>query len=161
MKVVSNTSPIINLANVGALQLLNLLYGNLIIPRAVFQEIAVIGAGEAGSQEVQTWPWISTHVVQNLVTVNSLRTQLDWGESEAIATAIEIQADLLLIDEKRGRLVAQQLGLTTSGILGVLLEAKQTGLIQMVKPILDSLIRKGFWVNHALYDHLLQRAGEV
>lgn len=160
MRVVSNTSPIINLANVGELQLLNLLYGNLIIPRAVFQKIAVIGAGEAGAQEVQTWPWISTHVVQNLTTVNSLRTQLDWGESEAIAGAIEIQADLLLIDEKRGRLIAQQLGLTTSGILGVLLEAKQKGLILGVKPILDNLIKKGFWVHHALYDHLLQRAGE-
>jgi hypothetical protein len=65
MKVVSNTSPIINLANVGQLDLLNQLYGEITIPKAVFHKITVIGVGQAGAEEVETLSWFSTCTVQN------------------------------------------------------------------------------------------------
>jgi hypothetical protein len=161
MIIVSNTSPIINLANVDSLPLLNQLYGNIIIPQAVFQEIAVIGAGEPGAKEVQTLPWISIHTVQNLAVVNSLSHELDAGEVEAIALALELKADLLLMDERRGCKVAQRMKIACSGVLGVLIKAKRHGPVVAVKPILDDLIAKaGFWVDNALYQQVLQMVGE-
>ncbi|HEW97711.1 MAG: DUF3368 domain-containing protein [Candidatus Parabeggiatoa sp. nov. 3] len=161
MRVVSNTSPIINLANVGQLDLLNQLYGDIIIPQAVFHEITVMGAGQAGAQEVKTWSWFFTHTVQNTTLVNSLRLDLDAGEAEAIALALELKADLLLMDERHGCAMAQQMNLMCSGILGVLVKAKHQGLIAFVKPILDDLISTaGFWVNNALYHHILQTVSE-
>ncbi len=161
MIIVSNTSPIINLANVDQLQLLNQLYGDITIPQAVFHEISVIGAAQPGAKEVETLSWFSTSTVQNITMVNSLRSELDAGEAEAIALAVEIKADLLLMDERRGYMKAQQLNVECHGILGMLIKAKYQGLITTVKPILDDLIAvAGFWVNDVLYHRILQTVGE-
>ncbi|HIE02781.1 MAG TPA: DUF3368 domain-containing protein [Thiotrichaceae bacterium] len=161
MIIVSNTSPIINLANVEQLELLNQLYGDITIPQAVFHEITVIGAGKAGAQEVETLSWFFTRAVQNTTVVNSLRSELDAGEAEAIALALEIKADLLLMDERRGCVMAQQMDVACSGVLGVLINAKHRGLISAVKPILDDLIAiAGFWVDNALYHRILQTVNE-
>jgi uncharacterized protein len=161
MIIVSNTSPIINLANVDKLDLLNPLYGDITIPQAVFHEMTVIGADKAGAQEVETLSWFSTRTVQNTTVVNSLRSELDAGEAEAIALALEIKADLLLMDERRGCVIAQQMEVACSGVLGVLIKAKHQGLIAAIKPILDDLIaRAGFWVDNALYHRILQTVNE-
>ena len=98
MIVVSNTSPIINLASIGQLELLKTLYSNIIIPQAVRDEI-VAGAGQPGAKEAQTLGWIATHQVTNQPLVTALQADLDRGEAEAIALAIEIRAELLLLDE--------------------------------------------------------------
>lgn len=129
MIVVSNTSPIINLAGIGHLDLLKQLYGRIIIPQAVYQEIVVTGAGEAGANEVKRLEWISTYTATDPALVNSLSVELDPGEAEAIACALELKADLLLLDEKRGRLIAQRLGLKFIGLLGLLIEAKHKGIV--------------------------------
>jgi predicted nucleic acid-binding protein len=161
MIVVSNTSPIVNLAAVGQLDLLLQLYGKVLIPSAVFHEIAVVGAGQPGATEVQTSSWIETRPVANQSLVAALRIDLDEGEAEAIALAVEVRADLLLLDERRGRAVAARLGIKFIGLLGVLMEAKHQGLIRAVKPVLDDLIaRAGFWVSGPLYAQVLQTAGE-
>ena len=161
MIVVSNTSPIINLAAVGQLDLLRQLYGKVIIPQAVYHEITVIGAGQPGAMEVQTLEWIETKQVTNRALVMVLQTELDEGEAEAIALAIELRAGLLLLDERRGRAVASRLGIRFVGLLGVLIEAKQKGYHPAVKPVLDDLVTKaGFWVSQQLYARVLQAAGE-
>ena len=161
MIVVSNTSPIINLAAVGQLDLLRQLYGKVIIPQAVYHEITVIGAGQPGAMEVQTLEWIETKQVTNRALVMVLQTELDEGEVEAIALAIELRADLLLLDERLGRTIASRLGLQFIGLLGVLIEAKQKGYTPAVKPVLDDLVTKaGFWVSPQLYARVLQAAGE-
>ncbi len=94
--------------------------------------------------------------------VEALLNELDIGEAEAIALAVEIQADQVLIDERRGRLVASRLNFSYTGILGILVEAKSQNLIAEVKPLLDELINKaGFWIAEPLYDSVLQLVNEV
>jgi predicted nucleic acid-binding protein len=86
---------------------------------------------------------------------------LDRGEAEAIALALELNADLLLIDERKGRVAASQLGIRVVGILGMLVEAKQRGFVSAIKPIVDDLIRQaGFWIRNDLYNRVLQSVNE-
>ncbi len=159
--MVSDTSPIINLATIGQLDLLRQLYGVIAIPESVYQEIAVTGSGEAGSKEVQALDWIETKKVTNRLQVMALQIELDKGEAEAISLALELKAGLLLLDERRGRMVASRMGLKLVGLLGCLIEAKHKGLISSIKPILDKLILEaGFWVTENLYARVLQTAGE-
>jgi predicted nucleic acid-binding protein len=127
-------SPIINLAAIDRLTLLQQLYGHIIIPQAVYHEIAVTGAGEPGAQEVQRLSWIITHTVADQTLIHSLCVELDRGEAEAIACTSELNAELLLVDEERGRAIAQRLGLRVIGLLGVLIEAKHRGLIDAFNP---------------------------
>jgi hypothetical protein len=87
--------------------------------------------------------------------------ELDDGEAEAIALAVESRADLILLDERKGRIVTSRLGLKFVGLLGVLIEAKHNGFVDSIKPIMDDLIKKaGFWISPQLYDHILQTTGE-
>ena len=161
MIVVSNASPIMNLACVGHLELLQQLYGSVIIPGAVYREITVSGAGEAGAAEVQALEWIQVREVADRALATSLQIELDEGEAEAVALAVELKADLLLVDERRGRAVAARLGLTVIGLLGVLVEAKHQGYLPAIKPVLDALlVQAGFWVSQQLYSYVLQVAGE-
>jgi predicted nucleic acid-binding protein len=161
MIVVSNTSPIINMAAVGRLDLLQQLYEKVVIPQAVYNEITVVGAGQPGAMEVQTVDWIEAKEVTNRILVTALQAELYEGEAEAIALAIQLKAHLLLLDERRGRAVASRLGLRFIGLLGVLVEAKQKGYISRVKPLLDDLMAKAsFWVSHQLYARVLREVGE-
>jgi predicted nucleic acid-binding protein len=87
---------------------------------------------------------------------------LDAGEAAALSLAMEIKADAILLDERRGHEIAIRLGLRTIGILGILLEGKRAGLLATVRPILDSLERDAnFWISEALRNRVLQLAGEV
>jgi predicted nucleic acid-binding protein len=90
-----------------------------------------------------------------------LQRDLDRGEAETIALAVELGADLLLLDEKEGRHVAQRLGLRVVGVGGILLEAKATGAIDVVRPHLDALRQTaGFYLSDSVYRYLLALAGE-
>lgn len=161
MIVVSNTSPSINLAAVAHLQLLQQLYGRVLLPAAVYHEIAVRGAGQPGAAEVRTLAWIETRIVSDRTLVPALTLELDEGEAEALTLAVEQQADLLLLDERRARRAAARLGLKFIGLLGVLVEAKHRQLIPIIKPILDALrVQAGFWIAEELRDHVLKTVGE-
>ncbi|MBW4491505.1 MAG: DUF3368 domain-containing protein [Oscillatoria princeps RMCB-10] len=161
MIIVSDTSPINNLSAIGQLALLRQLYGTVIIPEAVFRELTDPEFPVAGATEVQTFDWIQTRQVNNRAVVEALRNDLDIGEAEAIALALELEADQILIDESRGRAIAARLNLRYTGILGILIEAKSQGLIPVVKPLLNALINEaGFWIAGSLYNRVLQLAGE-
>ena len=161
MHVVSNSSPLINLARIGKLTLLRELFGVLIVPDAVWQEVVVEGAGQPGADEVRSAAWIQRQAVMNTQLVQALQQDLDAGEAEAIALSLELGADLLLMDENLGRQTARHLGLRYVGLIGALVMAKRRGLISAVKPHLD-LLRDiaGFRVDAALYDHVLKDQSE-
>lgn len=159
MTVVSNTSPITNLAAIAHLDLLYSLYGKILIPQAVYQEL--ISFNVPGTIEVQTLPWIETRMVVNPKLVTQLELELDPGEAAAIALAVEQQASLLLLDERKGVQIAHTHHLRVQGVLGVLLRAKAQGLISSVRPLLDALVNEaGFWVTDHLYERILQIAQE-
>ena len=162
MIVVSDTSPINNLAAINHLDILRQLYGVVIIPEAVYRELTDPKFPVAGAVEVQTLDWIQTRAVGDRTLVKALDNELDTGEVEAIALATELQANQLLIDERRGRTIASRLNLRYIGVLGILVEAKSQGLIAEVKPALDSLIDSaGFWIAEPLYSSVLHRVSEI
>lgn len=157
MIVVSDTSPLLNLAVIGQLELLHLLYGD--IPQAVYDELVDTGANMPGSNTIQSTSWITVKHVENRLLVASLKLQLDEGEAEALAT--ELEADLLLVDERKARTVADHLGLKFTGLLGVLVEAKYKEHIANIKPLLNLLISQaGFWIAPTLYEYILETVGE-
>jgi uncharacterized protein len=160
--IVSDTSPINNLAAIGQLCLLKQLYGQVIIPEAVYQELTNPDFPVAGALEVQTLDWIQTQPIKNQGMFASLQDQLDPGEAAAIVLALELKATQLLIEQRRGRAIADRLEISYVGILGILVEAKSKGLIVAVKPLLDALIEQaGFWVAPPLYQRILQISGEI
>ncbi|MBW4482451.1 MAG: DUF3368 domain-containing protein [Tildeniella torsiva UHER 1998/13D] len=161
MKIVSNTSPLSNLAVVGELDLLQQIYPKILVPPVVqaelmqFSEIrpAIATMLASGSLEVRD--------SQDLQLICALEQTLDPGEAAAIALATELKADRLLIDERLGRRIAMQHGLKVRGILGIIVNAKNEGLLPVAKPLLDRLINEaGFRVSQVLYERTLQEAGE-
>jgi predicted nucleic acid-binding protein len=160
--VVSNSSPLINLSRIGILDLLTQLYGELTIPEAVWLEVVIHGAGLPGADEVKNAAWIKKKAVSNIQLVAALQQELDAGEAEAVALALEAGADALLMDERLGRETARHLGVRCIGLIGVLVEAKQKGIIAAVKYHLDALRDiAGFRISDDLYARVLHDQGEV
>lgn len=161
MIVVSNTSPLTNLAAIGQFHLLQQLYQHVQIAEGVWQELNAYQPPPPGCKEVTAAPWIDCHKVQNHSLVIALRQDLDKGEAETLALAIELSADLVLLDEKEARHQAQRLQLKKTGVIGILLEAKKQGYLTQVKPHLEALRQKaGFYLHDSLYQQALWLAKE-
>lgn len=161
MIVISDTSPISNLLLIDELEILKSLYGKLVIPKKVFDEIQALENFGIDTSFLQTATWIDIQNVSDFTLVKQLETEVDAGEAEAIGLAIELKAERLLIDERIGRRVAQRYGLQITGLLGVLVSAKQTNLIPALKPILDKLIKYAkFRVHPELYRQILDDVNE-
>lgn len=144
---VSNTSCLIALEAVGRLDLLQLLYRQLVIPPAVVGEWGMPCAA-----------WMTVQAVQNQPLVRALQLQL--GPGEAIALAAEQNATRLILDDQRARRVAAQMQVPFTGTVGVVLRAKQLGFLPLVRPVFDDLRAAGFWLSDALLQKSLQIAGE-
>jgi predicted nucleic acid-binding protein len=164
MIVISDTSPITNLAAIGQLDLLRLLYGSIIIPLAVYNELTQTTHANPGTEEVKTLSWIHTQTVQDVKKVTDVlnsESNIHIGEAEAIILAIELNAQLLLMDEKRGRMLANSYSLKVTGLLGVLLQAKAKQIIPTVKPLIEQLINQAeFRISAELYQQILVIAQE-
>jgi len=160
MIVVANAGPLISLAQISLLHLLPSLFGHVRIPPAVHEEVVTSKHTGKTSAEVDITGWLQVTKVRHTTAVELLRERLGAGESEAIVLAIESRAALLLIDEKRGRRVAESQGVEKSGTLGVLIPAKRRGLIDAVQPLLLELKTAGFRMSEELYQRVLSVAGE-
>jgi predicted nucleic acid-binding protein len=134
MIVVSNTSPLTNLAAIGELGLLRELYGDVHIPLGVRDELSAGGRPWPGRDQVLDADWIHPQAASDQALLTALQRDLDQGESEAIVLALQLGADVTLMDEYEGRRAAQRLGLAVIGVIGVLLEAKHRGLVPQVHP---------------------------
>ncbi|QHV01626.1 DUF3368 domain-containing protein [Synechocystis sp. CACIAM 05] len=164
MIVVSDTSAMANLAVVDHLWLLQAIYKSVIIPEAVASEIAVATNPQISLILQLDWIKIRLLSAPSYELAEQLQKErgLDAGEAHAIALALDLQADDLLMDERLGRREATRLGLSIVGILGVLLVAKQINLIPQVKPVIDDLINQaGFRVSSKLYERILIFAQEI
>ena len=160
MIVVSDTSPVTNLAAIGQFDLLRRLYARLHIAQGVWDELNAGGRRWPGYDQVTAADWVERHAVQNHALVTALQRDLDRGEAETIALALELGADLTLLDEREGRHAAQRLGLRVVGVVGILLEAKANGMIDTVRPHLRALRQTaGFYLSEPLYQHALSLAG--
>jgi len=158
VKVVSNSGPLINLAKVGQFALLRQIFQRILIPMAVFEEVVVRGAGQPGATETRTARWITRRTVRQPDIADILTAELDRGEAEAIALALQEKADGLLLDEQMGRRCAEHAGLRVKGTLGILVEGVRRGQIEDVRPILDEMMAKGTWITPAIYDQALRFA---
>lgn len=160
MIVVSDTSALCNLALIDRLWLLEAIYQTIIIPEVVANELAA--ASNLTISSMLQLSWIQTQSLTNSQLADQLQQGrgLDAGEANAIALALELQADDL-IDERLGRQEARRLGLSIIGILGILLIAKQRNLIPQVQPVMDALIdQAGFRVSPQLYQRVLALSQE-
>ena len=151
MIVVADSSPLIALCRIGRLELLHDHFGQLVIPDAVWREIVASHPGKAGVTEIASATWIRQQTVKDRPLVNLLRQDLGAGESEAIVLARETRADVLLMDERRGREAARRLGITCTGLVGLLLEARRRGIINDPATIAQCLRDSaGFWISDEL-----------
>lgn len=151
MIVVADASPLIALARIGRLELLNTLFGRLLLPEAVWREVAGAGLERDGARAVSHAPWVERRTVTDTGLVAVLRQDLGAGEAEAITLAREVGAELVLMDERLGRAAARRLGLRVTGLVGVLIEARERGLLKDADAVLNDLHqRAGFWLSPEL-----------
>ncbi|MCC7354820.1 MAG: DUF3368 domain-containing protein [Anaerolineae bacterium] len=161
MIVVSDTTPLIGLATIQRFALLRQLFGEVYIPQAVYNEAVVAGREVGGAkQEISTATWIKIVPVKNRLAVEVLLDELDLGEAETIVLALEMGTDWVLMDERKGRRKLTQLGLKKIGTIGILLKAKQSGLLAAIRPDLEQLRQHGFSISQAVIEAVLREAQE-
>ncbi len=156
---ISNSSVIIALARICRLDLLEELFGEILVPKAVWKEIIV--EGKPGSEKIMESSFIRVEKVRNMRPVALLEEFIDSGEAEAIVLALERNADLLLVDDRDARNLAKKLGLQVMGTLGVIALAKYKGSIPKAKTIVDKLMESGFWISRRILEEFLRELDEL
>ena len=163
MRAVSNTSPLSNLASIGRLDLLRAQFSEVLIPQAVMRELSAHPDPDALAllQTAIRDQWIKLSFADDSHLLKLLLLQLHAGEAETIALAAELRADMVLIDEQEGRQLARQASLPVIGVLGILLRAKHSGQLAVIRPEIDALRKKArFFISAFLEAKVLAAAGE-
>lgn len=158
--VVVNSTPIISLAILDQLDLFRILYSRVLIPPAVYDEVLAGGPSRPGGAQLEAASWIERVQLQDPRRAD-LISDLDRGEAEVIALAQEVDADLVVIDERLGRRHAKRLELLVTGTLGVLLKAKNEGTLTKIAPLIEALQQGGIRLASDLVDRVLALAGEA
>ena len=149
--IISNSSPLIAKEGIGQQPLLDALFGHIVIPRAVVQEVGLTDSPP---------PWIESRSLTTSIGPRILAASLGTGESEAISLALETQARLIILDDRPARRLAQSLHLPVIGTVGVLVAAKRRGLLVSIRPQLDALMQHDFRISPRLYEQVLFDVGE-
>lgn len=156
-KIIANTTPIIALAEINQLDLLEKLYGTILIPQAVYDEIKT----EHIRNQVQNASWIQIKAVSDNSQRDIFNARLHAGEVEVIILSKEIGADLAIIDDNTAKKTAKYLEIPVTGTLGVLLRAKREGYIDRVSPLLEELVLNGFYISDEIRKYALEAAKEL
>ena len=160
MIIISDTTPIISLLKAGRLDLLEKMFGKVVIPNAVFSELTENESFSDEAEIVKTCPFLEVESVSNFGALAILQkvTGLDAGESEAIILAGEKSADLLFMDEHKGRQIAKKLGIAITGTIGILLQAldEQYMSASDVEKCLNVLKTSGIRISESLYNIVCQ-----
>lgn len=163
MPVVSNTSPVLNLAIIGQLSLLQEQFGQVWIPSAVVEELRIDESlpGSLSTREAMEAGWLRVEAVRDRPLVQALQRDLDKGEAETIALALQMGAERVLLDEREGRKAAKSLGLKVTGVLGVLLRARREGELSSLREAMEALRGEaGFYIESGLFAELLRESGD-
>ena len=161
MIVVSDATPIISLAKIEMLDILGILYDEVLLPKAVYDEVCRNKTFADEAAAIKKCAFVQVKTVNMEQSVRLLRaTGLDSGESEAIVLADSLPDSLLLIDERKGRQIALNIGIQIIGTLGILLHAKRLGLVPHIKPLLDTLLKANIRISESLYHSVLEQAKE-
>lgn len=164
MIVVSDTTPLISLLKIGRLDLLEKLFGNVLIPQAVYKELTVDERFKLEAEQLKQKEFITIRSVKNPGSVSILKraTGLDQGESEAIVLTDEVKAELLLMDEAKGRTVSNKMGFRIMGTIGVLMAAYEEHELTSdeVKECVSGLQRAGRHIGQRHYQMLLDMLEE-
>lgn len=141
--------------------MLQKVFGEIVIPLNVFRETLELKSFGYDLTEFETSSWIITNSPQKFKSLEKRLAGLDEGEADAIALAIELHADLILIDERLASAKARELGLKVTGLLGVVLEAKEKGIIKSGRDLVD-LFRNvgGLWISDKFYEQVIETLNE-
>jgi uncharacterized protein len=164
MRVVSNTSPLTNLAVIGNLDWVREEFGRVAIPEEVWHELSALEhvEGRRALAAAKDAGWICVERAENRALVQSLAMDLDAGESEALALAISTVADILIIDDSAGRRAAMHHGVAVTGALGIVLRAKKRGRIASMSEVMERLVTEaGFFISAKVRAQFLCEAGET
>jgi uncharacterized protein len=158
--IVCNAGPLIALAIVEHLDLLEKLYRRILLPEAVLYEITQAGAGRIGAAEVAATPWLERIRAERPLEP-LLEKELGVGEAEVITVAYQTNAKLVLIDDRRARRIAEQAyGLQVKGSAGILVAAKRAGLVSAIRPLLEKMNSQGYYLSPRLIARASEEAGE-
>jgi hypothetical protein len=159
--VVSDATPIISLAKIEILDILGRFYDEVLLPKAVYDEVCSNHMFAKEAAAIQKCVFVNVKTVDCEQSVKLLRaTGLDLGESEAIVLADSLPGSLLLMDERKGRQIALNMGIQIIGTLGILLHAKRLGLVPHIKPLLNALLKANIRISESLYHSMLEQANE-
>lgn len=158
MIVVADSSPLISFAILNKLELLTQVFENIIVPKAVLDE--VVKPNKPYSDSLKRFITNKVEIVKNEIGVKLLLKEVELGESETIILALEKKICNVLMDDYKGRKIAKINGLYPIGTIGTLLQAKKLGFIKEVKPLLDDLIKNKIRIGISLYKKALALAKE-
>ncbi|MBK8562886.1 MAG: DUF3368 domain-containing protein [Saprospiraceae bacterium] len=146
---------------VGHLDILEKLFKSVIIPQKVLDELLELQNFGVDVGNFLNSPFLIVKKPNNQPLVQQFLVEIDEGEAQAIVLALELNADLILVDEMKGRAIAEQQGLTVTGLLGVLLSAKKLGYLTLIQPILERLkTDAGFYISDKLFLQIIKLANE-
>jgi predicted nucleic acid-binding protein len=155
--VVSDAGPLIYL---GGVERLALLFGRVVVPRQVWDEVVSPGVERPGSAAVAAAAWIDVRTPSPSPLTERLSEVLGTGEVAAIGLCLELQAELLLCDDLEARRIAAAQGIRVVGTLGLLVRGKRAGRLDAVRPIVDAMITIGLRMSPDLVEEILILAGE-
>ena len=159
-KVIVNTTPLIALCHVGQLDLLYQMYGGIMIPQAVYQELSEKQDSICKKQVDSSLDWIFVENIENETAKSMFKSQLHDGEVEVMILAKEKNADLVIIDDANAKKYAKYLDLPVTGTLGILIKAKKQGYIKELKTVIQGMIDKNIYISDKLMKLCLEQVDE-